>query len=130
MTNARPFSISTLQDLFNDTKNTPNSRCFGPCCRTLNIRESRRTPSPQLWECWASPPHLAKVGLRQLLWLMFCFVFTTILFIIHYPSILPITYHLHASTYLITTNYLSFLSIYLSINLHSYQCWLGTRMDS
>jgi len=25
-----------------------NARCFGPCCRTLNIRESRRTPSPQL----------------------------------------------------------------------------------
>ncbi len=42
-----------------------NARCFGPCCRTLNIRESQRTPSPQLWECWASPPHLAKVGLRQ-----------------------------------------------------------------
>jgi hypothetical protein len=34
-----------------------NVRCFGPCCRTLNIRESLRTPSPQLWECWASPPH-------------------------------------------------------------------------
>jgi hypothetical protein len=42
-----------------------NARCFGPCCRTLNIQESRRTPNPQLWECWASPPHLAKVGLRQ-----------------------------------------------------------------
>ncbi len=42
-----------------------NARCFGPCCRTLNIRESRMTPSPQLWECWASPPHLAKVVLRH-----------------------------------------------------------------
>jgi len=42
-----------------------NARCFGPYCRALNIRESRRTPSPQLWECWASPPHLAKVGLRH-----------------------------------------------------------------
>jgi hypothetical protein len=42
-----------------------NARCFRPCCRTLNIRESRRTPNPQLWKCWASPPHLAKVGLRQ-----------------------------------------------------------------
>jgi hypothetical protein len=42
-----------------------NSRCFGPCCRNLNIRESWRTPNPQLWKCWASPPHLAKVGLRQ-----------------------------------------------------------------
>jgi hypothetical protein len=43
-----------------------NARCFMPCCRTLNIRESRRTPNPQLWKCWASPPHLAKVGLRHL----------------------------------------------------------------
>jgi hypothetical protein len=43
----------------------PNASCFGPFCRTLNIRESRRTPSPQLWKCWASPPHLAKVGLRH-----------------------------------------------------------------
>jgi hypothetical protein len=41
------------------------ARCFGPCRRTLNIRESRRTPNPQLWKCWASPPHLAKVGLRH-----------------------------------------------------------------
>jgi hypothetical protein len=48
----------------------PNARCFEPCCRTLNIRESLRTPSPQLWECWASRPHLANVGLRhdRLLW--------------------------------------------------------------
>jgi hypothetical protein len=45
-----------------------NAGTFGPCCRTLNIRESRRTPSLQLWECWASPSHLAKVGLRQVMW--------------------------------------------------------------
>jgi len=43
-----------------------NARCFGPFCRTPNIRESRRTTSPQLWECWPSPPHLAKVGLRHM----------------------------------------------------------------
>jgi len=43
-----------------------NATCFGPCCRTLHIWESRRTPNPQLWECWASPLHLAKVGLRHL----------------------------------------------------------------
>ncbi len=42
-----------------------NARCFGPCCWTLNIRESQRTPNPQLWKCWASPTHLAKVGLRH-----------------------------------------------------------------
>ncbi len=44
----------------------PNARCFGSCCRALNIRESRRTPNPQLWKCWDSPPHLAKVGLRHI----------------------------------------------------------------
>ncbi len=44
-----------------------NARCFGLCCRTLNIRESRRTPNPQLWKCWASPPHLAKVGLQHII---------------------------------------------------------------
>ncbi len=43
-----------------------NARWFGPCYRALNIRESRRTPNPQLWKCWASPPHLAKMGLRHL----------------------------------------------------------------
>jgi hypothetical protein len=43
----------------------PNARCFAPCCRALNIRESRRTPNPCISKCWASPPHLAKVGLRQ-----------------------------------------------------------------
>jgi hypothetical protein len=39
-----------------------NERSFGPFCRTLNIRESRRTPSPQLWECWASPHIWPKWG--------------------------------------------------------------------
>jgi hypothetical protein len=43
----------------------PNARCFAPFCRALNIRESRRTPNPNFSKCWASPPHLAKVGLRQ-----------------------------------------------------------------
>ncbi len=28
----------------------PNARCFGPCCWTLNIRESQRTPNPQLFQ--------------------------------------------------------------------------------
>jgi hypothetical protein len=43
------------------------TRCFGPCCRALNIRESRRTPTPDFSKCWASPPHLAKVGVRQVI---------------------------------------------------------------
>jgi hypothetical protein len=44
----------------------PDASCFAPCCRALNIRESRRTPTPNFSKCWASPPHLAKVGLWQL----------------------------------------------------------------
>jgi hypothetical protein len=43
-----------------------NARCFAPCCRALNIRESWRTPTPDFSKCWVSPPHLAKVGVRHL----------------------------------------------------------------
>jgi hypothetical protein len=43
----------------------PNARCFTPYCWALNIRESRRTPTPDFSKCWASPPHLAKVGVRH-----------------------------------------------------------------
>ncbi len=55
----------------------PNARCFGSCCRALNIRESRRTPNPNFSKCWASPPHLAKVGLRhhELRWCASCWGF-------------------------------------------------------
>jgi hypothetical protein len=31
-------------------KEHPNARCFGPFYRALNIRESRRTPNPQLFQ--------------------------------------------------------------------------------
>jgi hypothetical protein len=65
MTNARPFWTSTLQDLSNDTKNTPMQGVFGLCCRTLNIRESRRTPNPQLWVWEFHPPTSPKVRLRH-----------------------------------------------------------------
>jgi hypothetical protein len=43
----------------------PNARCFEPCCWALNIQESERTPNPNFSKCWASTPHLAKVGLRH-----------------------------------------------------------------
>ncbi len=46
----------------------PNARCFGLCCRTLNIREFRRTPNPQLWEWEFHPPTSPKVGLRHWFW--------------------------------------------------------------
>jgi hypothetical protein len=58
----------------------PKARCFPPLCRALNIQESRRTPTPDFSKCWASPPHLAKVGVRQLsiLWFNTLFCKTTI----------------------------------------------------
>jgi hypothetical protein len=40
----------------------PKARCFSTCCRALNIRESRRTPSPQLWECEFHPHTWPKWG--------------------------------------------------------------------
>ncbi len=43
-----------------------NARCFAPCCRALNIRESRRTPNPNFFQVLGFTPHLAKVGLRQI----------------------------------------------------------------
>jgi hypothetical protein len=43
-----------------------NARCFGSCCRALNIWESRRTPSSQLWSVRLHPHTWPKVGLRQI----------------------------------------------------------------
>jgi len=43
-----------------------NARCFGPCCRALNIRESRRTPNPQLFQVLGFTPTLGQSGLRQI----------------------------------------------------------------
>jgi hypothetical protein len=43
-----------------------NARCFGPCCWTLKIRESPRTPSPQLWECEFHPHTWPKWGCDNL----------------------------------------------------------------
>ncbi len=39
-------------------------RCFGPCCRTLNIRESRRTPSPG----GLPVPNFGSVGIHPYTW--------------------------------------------------------------
>jgi len=35
----------------------PNARCFAPCCRALNIRESRRTPNPLTFPSVGLHPH-------------------------------------------------------------------------
>jgi hypothetical protein len=38
----------------------PNERCFGPCCRVLNIRESRRTPNPHFFQVLGFTPTLGQ----------------------------------------------------------------------
>jgi hypothetical protein len=37
-----------------------NARCFGPCCRALNIRESRRTPTPHFFQVLGFTPTLGQ----------------------------------------------------------------------
>jgi hypothetical protein len=37
-----------------------NAKCFGPCYRALNIRESRRTPIPQLFQVLGFTPTLGQ----------------------------------------------------------------------
>jgi hypothetical protein len=37
-----------------------NARCFGSCCRTLNIRESRRTPNPHFFQVLGFTPTLGQ----------------------------------------------------------------------
>jgi hypothetical protein len=44
----------------------PNARCFGPCCWALNIRESRRTPNPQLFQVLGFTPTLGQVRVATL----------------------------------------------------------------
>ncbi len=39
----------------------PNARCFAPCCRALNIRESRRTPNPNSFQVLGFTPTLVQV---------------------------------------------------------------------
>ncbi len=43
-----------------------NARCFGPCCRALNIRESRRTPNPQLFQVLGFTPTLGQSGVATI----------------------------------------------------------------
>jgi hypothetical protein len=65
MTNARPFSISTLQDLSNDTKNISMRGVLGPAVELWTFGSPGRLQIPNFSKCWASPPHLAKLGLRH-----------------------------------------------------------------
>jgi hypothetical protein len=65
MANARLFSISTFQDLFNDTKNTPMRGVLGLAVELSTFGSPEGLQIPNFSKCWVSPPHLAKVGLRQ-----------------------------------------------------------------
>jgi len=47
---------------FQRHKEHPNARCFAPFCRALNIRESRRTPNPQLFQVLGFTPTLGQSG--------------------------------------------------------------------
>jgi len=38
----------------------PNARCFGPCYRALNIRESRRIPNPHFFQVLGFTPTLGQ----------------------------------------------------------------------
>jgi hypothetical protein len=37
-----------------------NARCFGPCCRAMNIWESRRTPNPHFFQMLGFTPTLGQ----------------------------------------------------------------------
>jgi hypothetical protein len=65
MTNARPFSISTLRNLSNDTKNTSMRGVLGLAVELWSFGSPGRLQILTFSKCWASPPHLAKVGLWQ-----------------------------------------------------------------
>jgi hypothetical protein len=45
---------------FQRHKEHPNARCFSPCCRALNIRESRRTPNPRFFQVLGFTPTLGQ----------------------------------------------------------------------
>jgi len=68
MANARPFSISTFQDLFNDTKNTPMRGVLGLAVELQTLGNPGGLQTSNFSKCWASPPHLAKVGLQHQRW--------------------------------------------------------------
>ncbi len=60
MTNARPFSISTFQELFNDTKNASIRGVLGLSVELWTFESPGGLQVPNFGECWASPPHLAQ----------------------------------------------------------------------
>jgi hypothetical protein len=47
----------------------PNARCFGPCCRAPNIRESRRTPNPHFFQVLGFTPTLGQSRVATLIYI-------------------------------------------------------------
>jgi hypothetical protein len=75
----------------------PNARCFAPCCRALNIRESRRTPNPQLFQVLGFTPTLGQSGVATRLNSSECFIIPKLessfgISIKHSPVHSPISY--------------------------------------
>ncbi len=58
------LDIYTLRP-FQRYKEHLNARCFDPCNRTLNFRESWRTFKSHFWECEWQPHTSLKVGLQH-----------------------------------------------------------------
>jgi hypothetical protein len=50
----------------------PDARCFGPCCRTLNIRESWRTPTPHFFQVLGFTPTLGQRRVATILLSHWC----------------------------------------------------------
>jgi hypothetical protein len=65
MTNARPFSISTFQDLSNDTKNTPMRGVLPLAVEFWTFGSPGGLQIPTFPSVGLHPRHLAKLGLRQ-----------------------------------------------------------------
>ncbi len=66
MTNAKPCSISKFQDLSNDASNASMRDVLSLVVELWTFGSPGGLQILNFSKCWASPPHLAKVGLRQL----------------------------------------------------------------
>jgi hypothetical protein len=49
----------------------PKARCFAPCCRALNIRESQRTPNPHFFQVLGFTPTLGQSRVATILVLIY-----------------------------------------------------------
>jgi hypothetical protein len=50
----------------------PNARCFRPCCRALNIRESQRSPNPHFFQVLGFTPTLGQSRVATTTFGRFC----------------------------------------------------------